>query len=114
MCYKRSTIVLILYLTTICFILSCNNKEKKMPNFSNNTETAKNLYLQNCVSCHGKTGSLSINNATKLPESTLPRTKVIQTIKNGSPGKMQAFGNRFTDEQIAALADYVISLRPKK
>ena len=72
------------------------------------TGDAKSLFSTNCGSCHtladaGTSGTVGPN----LDQSKPTFEKAVQQIKNGGGG-MPAFGNQLDDEQIRALARYVV------
>jgi mono/diheme cytochrome c family protein len=69
---------------------------------------AKSLFSTNCGSCHtlsdaGTSGSVGPN----LDQAKPSFEKAVQQIKNGGGG-MPAFDGQLTDEQIRALARYVV------
>ncbi len=77
--------------------------------------SGEKLYLQNCVSCHGKAGNLGVSGATDLTQSAKTLEQKIEFIKKGGPnGIMQAYGSKyggqFNDDQIQKLAEYVETL----
>ena len=74
------------------------------------------IWTANCALCHGVDGDGSEANP-KAPSlvsgdsATLPLEQLIGEIEDGSPGLMPRFEGKLTDEQIRAVADYVIALR---
>lgn len=69
------------------------------------------LFTQGCAVgyCHGSGGSAA--RAQRLRGRTFDRDYLIRVIKNGLPNTaMPAWGDRLTDPDIAALADYIQSL----
>ncbi len=69
---------------------------------------AKTLFTSNCGSCHvlsdaGTTGTVGPN----LDQSKPNFEESFEQIKSGG-GAMPAFGDRLTDEQVRALAQYIV------
>ena len=69
------------------------------------------LFTANCSSCHtlsaaGSSGTIGPN----LDQSTLDEAAVAEQIRNGGGG-MPAFGDQLTDEQIDALATWLVENR---
>jgi len=81
------------------------------------TKEAKRLFKQKCVKCHGQDGAGSnygqIVGATNLtdPEwqQRVDDKRLVNSIKHGR-GQMPAFGEKFTEDQIASLVLYVRTL----
>lgn len=78
--------------------------------------SGEKIYLQNCVSCHGKEGNLGVSDAADLSKSTLTLEEKITIISSGSSnGVMQAYGIKhggsLNDQQIQKLAEYVGTLK---
>lgn len=75
------------------------------------------VYQEACARCHGETGRPPSSMAAQLgvkdlTEATLTLDKVEHQIRHGSDNKvMPAFAGTLKDEQIAAVAAYVLSLR---
>lgn len=82
------------------------------------------LWTEHCASCHGADGKAAtkMGKILKVEDLTNPeviakfdRAKMIASTKNGilkDDGKtpwMPEFGSKLSDEQIAALTDYVIA-----
>jgi cytochrome c551 len=67
------------------------------------------LFAANCVRCHG--ADLAGGVGPKISGRTeVDRTRIQTHIKSGGT-IMPAFGGKFTDAQIVAIADYVISVK---
>ena len=80
----------------------------------NADESAKlgaKTYIGNCAMCHGTDGKKAYRDAKDLSVSTLNDESVQLIIKDGSKGKMPAFGATLSEEEIKAAAVYVFSLR---
>jgi mono/diheme cytochrome c family protein len=76
---------------------------------------AADLFQMNCVECHGPGGKGTA--AARTPDFTSPSvaqslsaSQIAGVIRNGKAGRMPPFSRRFTDAEIASLADYVHSL----
>ena len=67
------------------------------------------VYHQNCVFCHGADGKKMYRNAPNLTLSRLSEDAIIQSVREGSKGKMPAYHLVITDENISAVAKYVTS-----
>ncbi|CAG5077893.1 c-type cytochrome [Parvicella tangerina] len=77
--------------------------------------SAEKIYLQKCVSCHGKNGDLGVSGAADLSKSQKSLEAKMKTIEKGGPnGIMQAYGVKYggtlTDDQLHELAEYVETL----
>jgi cytochrome c553 len=69
------------------------------------------VYHQNCVFCHGTDGKKMYRDAPDLTLSRISEDAIIQSVREGSKGKMPAYNLVITDENMAALAKYVTSLQ---
>ncbi len=115
----------------IALLFSCNSNTNSAEEdttqentVASNTQTetkagskpnAKRIYGIYCTSCHGNDGQAGISNAKNLAISTLEKPAIQNIIKNGSENKMMmAYGNMLDDNEINALADYVITLRTEE
>ncbi|MCC7051292.1 MAG: cytochrome c [Bacteroidia bacterium] len=65
----------------------------------------KNIYTQQCVTCHGEQGNTENTKVKKLSISTLDDNFTRIIIKNGK-GSMPAFKNILTDNEIEGLIIY--------
>ena len=78
-------------------------------------EDGKALFAQKCASCHGPDGKGKTKMGEKLGVkdlSALPAgTDVKATIENGKPPKMASYKGKLSDAEIAAIADYVKTLK---
>ena len=68
------------------------------------------LFTQNCALCHGADGKLGLNGARNLTKSNLNATGRTYMVVNGL-GKMPGFKDQLTDEQIAQVVAYSLTLR---
>lgn len=71
------------------------------------------VYYQNCVFCHGTDGKKIYRNAPDLTHSLMNEDAMIQSVREGSKGKMPAYLLTISDQNIAAVVKYVNSLRTK-
>lgn len=71
------------------------------------------LFSQKCSSCHGDDGTAGIANASNLQFSKIANISAVLTITNGK-GTMPAFKKQLTNEEIAELSNYVMTLRKKR
>lgn len=70
------------------------------------------LYAMYCVACHGEDGQLGVGGAKNLAQSTLTKPEVVKMISQGSENKkMMGYGKLLNEQELDALADFVISLR---
>lgn len=68
------------------------------------------LFAQNCAICHGADGKLGVNGARDLTKSNLNATGRTYMVVNGL-GAMPAFKGQLTDEQIAQVVAYSLTLK---
>jgi mono/diheme cytochrome c family protein len=100
-------------LATLCFCFVA---------VSARAQSAAELYSKNCASCHGADlkGQTKVGQAMKVTDLTAPevrakfdRARMITSLTDGitRDGKQvkKPFKGKLTDEQIAALVDYVIA-----
>lgn len=72
-------------------------------------ETAKAMYVANCVVCHGEDGALGVQGAANLQTSTLTEAEIVTIIRKGK-NLMPPFVG-WDDNQLKILAEYTKSLR---
>jgi len=70
------------------------------------------LFASTCGFCHSN-GGRSAGKAPQLMNTARSDEFIINRIKNGKEGRMPAFGQAFTDAQIAAIIKYIRSLKPE-
>ena len=68
------------------------------------------LYMDNCVVCHGVDGTAGMAGASDLSKSVLSHQNTVDVIANGR-NTMRAFSSQFSKEEIEAIAKHVESLR---
>jgi mono/diheme cytochrome c family protein len=78
------------------------------PPTANDIAEGSALYTNSCVSCHGEGGQGGF--APNLRNPNLTAERIARRVKNGSPGKMPAFGNQYSASQQQAIVAYVQSL----
>ena len=74
------------------------------------------LFAKLCSSCHGTAGNgrgSRSGPSLQRPEFSYGRTSaaITQSIRDGRPGGMPAFGHVFTPPQLEALTTYILSLK---
>jgi mono/diheme cytochrome c family protein len=77
---------------------------------TNAVVSGSQLYMDNCVVCHGQDGKACMTGSTDLSTSVLSHTNTVDVITNGRNG-MRAFSSQFSKEEIEAIAKHVESLR---
>ncbi|KAA9333442.1 GNAT family N-acetyltransferase [Hymenobacter busanensis] len=70
----------------------------------------KALFLENCALCHGANGKLGVNGAHDLTKSNLNQMGRTYMVTNGL-GKMPAFKDQLTPEQIEQVVAYSLTLK---
>ena len=73
----------------------------------------KELYASHCAACHGAEGKGGIGPDLTLPDFKFGRRQeaVAESIRNGRPAGMPAFGNQVSACEIESLAAFVLSLK---
>jgi cytochrome c oxidase cbb3-type subunit 3 len=77
------------------------------------TTAGKELYASHCAACHSAEGKGGIGPDLTRPDFKFGRTKeaVSESIRNGRPGGMPAFGNQLSAADAENLAAFVLSLQ---
>ena len=70
----------------------------------------KQLFASQCSWCHGAYG-MKADKGPQLAGTLLSEKKVFDLIKNGKSGLMPSFKRALNDEEIAAMAKYIKSLK---
>ena len=70
----------------------------------------KKLYDLKCALCHGYDGAQQFAGAKDLTQSVLPKNEVLLRIAEGK-GSMPPHKDVLSEEQMDALADFVMTLR---
>jgi mono/diheme cytochrome c family protein len=74
---------------------------------------AVNIFNSTCGWCHQGGGRVAGGIGPKLMDSTRSDDFIVNRIKNGSEGKMPAFGAQFSEAQIQGLLRYIRNLKPE-
>ena len=74
--------------------------------------SAKKLYKQYCVTCHGMDGKMALNGAKDLTKTILPYDERIVLVTNGR-GAMTGFKGIMTDSEIEQVTKYSMSFLKK-
>ena len=88
------------------------------PGVANNVapQSGYSLFHRSCVTCHGNEGNgfgSRRGPSLKRQAYTYGRTResITESIRNGRPNGMPAYGKFFTEEQLEALTSYVLTLK---
>ncbi|WP_442598653.1 outer membrane protein assembly factor BamB family protein [Neobacillus sp. D3-1R] len=87
------------------------NNNEKANNEGVDTAEGEKVYKNNCLACHGDAGAGG-HNGPNLQESKMDRDAIIKQVQNGK-GQMPGFKDTLSEDEIKAVADYVLSLRKK-
>lgn len=101
--------------TFFLLLFSCNSNSqdnKSTPSVEQPSKeiTGKNLFENNCATCHGNDGTAGISGAANLQTSKLPSDSIETTITNGR-GNMPTFKTMLTEKEIKQLTEYAKDLR---
>ncbi len=72
--------------------------------------SGERIFAMHCVLCHGKDGTLGINDAKDLTVSTLSKEEMVAMVANGK-GTMMPYKNVLTKGQIEAVVEHVRTLQ---
>lgn len=109
----------VFYLFIILLAVSCSSnddsKAKQLPqsDVSSGYDTlrmGKETFEEKCVVCHGDDGRLGASGAKILPDTKLHIAEIIKQVENGKKA-MPAFKQVLTEDQITAVAKYVLTLK---
>lgn len=113
---RRTRLVLIVSLTLVV-IASCGGAKTRDQYPVRATEDGpvdfalvKKLYDVKCALCHGYDGAQQFAGAKDLTQSVLPKNEVLLRIAEGK-GSMPPHRDVLSEEQMDALADFVMTLR---
>lgn len=92
---------------------SCSNGETNSlgENTENTPLDAKDLFFQNCASCHGVDGKLGVSGASDLSESKLSVEEVLSILENGRNGMPAMKEILGTKEKLELVSEYTLELR---
>ncbi len=72
------------------------------------------LYLKNCIACHGVDGTSQKSGSKDLSKSTLPYAEVLKMIEVGGGNGMPRFKEILGKEgEVEAVAEHVMQLRTR-
>jgi mono/diheme cytochrome c family protein len=71
-------------------------------------EAGTNLFNDNCAACHGKNGEGVVGPALAANDDLKDASHIIERVLKGKR-PMPAFGDRFSDEDVASVASFIRS-----
>lgn len=111
--FHLSYFVLLLFLSVVIFS-SCGSSSAADQGNATSTaidpEMVRKLYHAKCSICHGADGKLGVANSKDLSLSVLNKEEVVAMIRYGK--NTMPPQTTLTDEQVDALADFTLNLRP--
>jgi mono/diheme cytochrome c family protein len=99
--------VSVLLALSILVLVACAKKTSGTAS-SISHEKAAGMFQSSCSGCHGSDGDSG--RAPDLTPMKIEKDEVVKTITKGE-GRMPAFADQYSKEEIDAIADYVISIR---
>lgn len=102
---------LVLIFVGISLLSSCGESEKNAVSLPEVELTGKEIYFDNCASCHGADGKLGLSGAFDLSKSGLTIEdvkKVLNEGRNGMPPMKEILSSQ---ENVEKVAEYTIELR---
>lgn len=91
-------------------LLACGQVNSSTSSTENKQQAGKSVYQKYCVACHGSQGDLGLQGAPNLKTSALNEQARIEVITHGR-GVMPAYDVLLTQEEIASVAQYTLSLK---
>jgi cytochrome c6 len=71
----------------------------------------KELYMQNCIACHGTDGKMGMGGSADLTKSVMDTAEISEIINHGRKG-MPAFKDILSDEdKVLSVTAFVLELR---
>jgi mono/diheme cytochrome c family protein len=114
---RRTRLVLIVSIASLLAIASCGGSKTRDQYPVRASENGpidfilvKKLYDVKCALCHGYDGAQQFAGAKDLTQSVLPKNEVLLRIAEGK-GSMPPHKDVLSEEQMDALADFVMTLR---
>ena len=114
---RRTRLVLIASLAAVLVVASCGGSKTRDQFPVSSTDDGKvdfalvkKLYDVKCALCHGYDGAQQFAGAKDLTQSVLPKNEVLLRIAEGK-GSMPPHKDVLSEEQMDALADFVMTLR---
>lgn len=109
---RRTLVLRLSIFSFLLFLASCSSDPKVSESGNEEKEpTAKELFEQNCASCHGVDGKLGNSGAKDLTKSKLSDEEVLKIITEGKNGMPPMKGILESDKNISAVAEYVKKMR---
>lgn len=112
--YALLSLMLLIYAYGISETKSVFFKKENsgVSNYSNTDAPAagKTIYESECVKCHGTDGKLGLSGSKDLSVTNTSKQQSIDVITNGK-NLMPAYKTILTQQQIDAVADYVMTLK---
>lgn len=102
-----------LFLLTVALLFGLSAAAGAAESAAQADQDARNIFNATCGWCHQGGGRAAGGIGPKLMDSTRSDAFIVNRIKNGSEGKMPAFGAQFNDAQIQALLRYIRHLKPE-
>jgi mono/diheme cytochrome c family protein len=87
-----------------------SKQKSKGTETSATAEIGHDIFVANCVACHGEDGKLQLMGSPDLSVSSQPLETRIEIIRNGK-GVMNGFAGILNEEQIRAVAEYSETLK---
>lgn len=110
----RRTLVLKAGIFSLLLVSYSCTSAPKAPESAGTEEQApsgKELFEQNCASCHGTDGKLGNSGAKDLTKSNLSDPEILKIIEEGKNGMPPMKGILETDENIVSVQEYIKKLR---
>lgn len=104
-----SVIILFVTASACTDAKTADYKVSSVPGGTPDPELVKELFNTKCGICHGQDGKMNYAGAKDLTLTSMTKEEIITQIKFGK-GSMPPQKGVLDDEQIAALADYTLSL----
>lgn len=109
---RRTLVLKITFFSILLIACSCSSEPKATASKNEGKEPqAKELFEQNCASCHGVDGKLGNSGAKDLTQTTLSDEEVLKIISEGKNGMPPMKGLLETDKNISAVAEYIKKMR---
>ena len=94
------------FFIVVAFTIAYKVKDVKKSDIKTISLNGKEIFEQNCVSCHGADGKLGASGAKNLALTKLEHGAIIDIITNGKT-PMAPYKEALTAEQIEAVASYI-------
>lgn len=92
---------------SLALIASCSQKTSAPTAVAEKTYDGATLFAKNCARCHGAQG-VKDERTPNLQTIALEKTGLVKSITYGK-GHMPAFEDKLSTEEIAAVADLIVS-----